>query len=741
MPVGFTRRVIDTPSIAFLLAIEGVVIIDRPPPNLVQGVNTNEVEIFCECEDGPFGVHTKINSSGDLATFGLATLGYAYNGVAGNNPSARGRKSDGAANFEYWNGNGFIALVNKRFGGLTVYRVDTSVGSVSFSREAWLTGKSDFSFKLTSGQILQVDVGAGNVACTFTGVVATILSGVGVYASTFAGGEQITFKLEGVTYQAFFLSSDQTQAQVIARLNLAAGYAAFVDAGGGRTRVNGSVKGTAGSVQIVAIDALVATATGFAAGAAVVGTGNVPNIDAVKDADASAVVTAAVAAAIIDRDASGNLRLVNKGTPLTGTIKVDAISTATAFGFPTNTVASAAVGVDGVIPAGTRVRTGGAIEFVTMQSIAVTKANAGPYVVKVRHALDDGTGVSQNVSTLTVMPFPIAAGAFAVTNNNPINAALTEAAIDAAYVTGIASSSATSKPTKTVSVQVSARQSNAIRSALKAIGPTASDNGCNGRMAVVRPPLGTTRATALSTVAQPGVGTYRDNVEGRTIYAFPGVNTFIPQIAALGTAGGAGFTSDGNIDVGFDTWIASVVSQLNPEENPGQLTAFLALINGVELGNADVQNLQMSDYIAFKAAGIAAYRQDDGDNFIQSGITTSDPATASALVPISRRRMADFIEDSGAAFLMSYVKKLARVDRKAAAISGLTAFLEQLKSTQNPALSRIADYAIDAKSANTATTKKQGIFWIIGQVVLLGSLDVIVFDAEIGQTVTINVRQ
>lgn len=740
MGVGFTRRVTDTPSTAFLLAIEGVVVIDRAPPNFVQGAGTGQVMVIGEMEDGPFNVATKLLSQGDLAPFGLDDFGYQYSGLTAQNPCARARQSDAAAVPEYWNGNTFIALVNKAFAGLTVQRIDTSVGSVKFTREAQLTGLSNFSFALTSGQILQIDVGGGNVAATFTGVPATITSGNGVFPTTFAGGEQVTFVIDGVTKQAIFLAGDQSHVQAIARLNLAAGYTAFT-AATLATILNGQIGGTNGNVQIVSITTLAATALGFAAGAVVTGTGNVGDIGHVVDSDVNAVAHAAVSGVNVDRDVNGNLRIKNTGTPGTGTVKIDAISTATAFGFTTNSVATAAAsGVGGVIPAGTRVRTSAAVEFVTMQTINAPAGSAGPFAVKVRHALDDGTGASQNVSTLTVIPFPLDTGAWAVTNDLPISSALTEAALDALYFTAIKNSSTIADPLKSVNIIFCARQSNAIRSALRAIGPTASNNGCNGRIAIVRPPLGTTtRAQALSNTQAPGVGTLRDNV-GRVVYAYPGVNTFVPQIASLGLAGGAGFAFDGNVDVPFDSWIASVCSQTLPEENPGQLTTFLQLINGVELGNPDVQSMQIGDYTAFKAGGIACYRQDGGDDFIQSGVTTVDPTVYSALAPISRRRFADFIEDSGAEFLKDYVKRLARPDIKAAAIGGLTAFFEGLKSVQNPSRARIVDYGLDAKSMNTDLIVKQGIFWIVVQVVQLSTLDTIVFDTQVGATVTITTR-
>ena len=428
MGAGFIRRYIGRePTTDEILAIEGAVLIDRDPPAAINGVNTGLVTLVGEFEDGPFALPTEILSANDLATT-FGQFGFNYDGLAGGNPCARGRKADGATSFEYWNGNGFIALVNKKFAGLICVRVDTSVGEVSFTRFASLSGNSDFSFALTSGQTLVFDIGAGNVTATFTGAVATTDSAAGTYPSTFTGGQTMTVKIEGVQYVITFLATDSTQNQVIDRMNAAVGYTAFSNIGGGKTRFNGKIGGTSGEIQIVAVSgAIVTTATGFSAGAAITGTGNVPNIAAITTTNANAVVNAAESDAIIDRDANGAIRIVNTGTAGTGTIVVDSSSTALAFGFPLDAEADAAVGIDGVIPAGTRVQTGAGVEFVTMQSIAVTAANAGPYNVKVRHALDDGTGTSKAVSTLTVLPYPLAVGAFKVTNNLAISNAKTEA--------------------------------------------------------------------------------------------------------------------------------------------------------------------------------------------------------------------------------------------------------------------------------------------------------------------------
>ncbi len=393
-----------------------------------------------------------------------------------------------------------------------------------------------------------------------------------------------------------------------------------------------------------------------------------------------------------------------------------------------------------MIPAGTQVRNGGGVEWVTMQSINVTATVAagvggpGPYTVKVRPGLDDGTIGAATAGTVTVVPTPIEVGAFAVINLLPLTVALTEAQIDAAYVASIGQTTSPGTVAKIVNVVVSARQSNAIRTATKANALAASANGCHGRDACIRPPLNTSRVVARSTTLQPGVGAYRSS---RVIYCYPGAQTYIPAIAVRGLAGGAGFTADGLIDTGFDTWVAALLSTLPPEENPGQATTALDAITAIEAGNADVQAMDLGDYKLFRAAGIAALRLDGDTKVIQSGVTSVDPAVFPQLKNISRRRMADFIADSLTPLLSGYVKKLSGDVRRAAILSVVEDFMSTLRSKDNPVNQRIADYSTDGKKGNTPSSLAKGIFRVTVATKLLPSLDVIVLDVEAGENVVI----
>src|SRR5690606_6239073 len=134
---------------------------------------------------------------------------------------------------------------------------------------------------------------------------------------------------------ATFLATDTTQTQVIARLNAAAGYAAFAQGAGTVTSFTGRHPGTAGSVEITAVSGvLVTTATGFSVAAATGGTGNVADIKQVTaDEIAAAVATATSNDVAITVDENGNLRATNTDATAGAEITVHANTTATALGF------------------------------------------------------------------------------------------------------------------------------------------------------------------------------------------------------------------------------------------------------------------------------------------------------------------------------------------------------------------------------------------------------------------------
>lgn len=428
-----------------------------------------------------------------------------------------------------------------------------------------------------------------------------------------------------------------------------------------------------------------------------------------------------------------------RGRANAGQVRVVGCTNATLLanlGFTAKTVTNPGV-ANGTIPAGTIVRkSDNSRIFVTMQDVAVANSNAGPYTVKIRHATDDGTGLSAGAGTIDTIDSqtPIALGSFDCTNPQIVTAALTESAIDALYVLALNATKDLNTVGSAANIVVSARQSNTIRRALRANALDASANGCQGRMALLRTPLGTTAALAKSRIQEPGVGAYRDQ---RVVFCWPQANTFVPTIALRGLAGGAGFTADGNVDVGAEFFLASVMSQLAPEENPGQETPFAAGANGIET-SANAANLQIGDYTSLKAAGICAMRVADGVVIFQSGVTSVDPAVYPNLKNIARRRMADYIQDTLGKRLSSYGKKLSSFMRRKAITTEIKAFLRGLQSPNDPTQQRIDSYSVDDKTANTPDVLAAGRFRVKVKVRTLASLDSIELETTIGESVTVD---
>lgn len=730
----FIRRFLTDPGDEVFLEIESVNILDLEPPSSITGLGSGTAQLTGEFEDGPFNTPTEVASADELlSTFG--GFGFTRNGVVGLDPCARARKADGAITAENWNGNGHVQLSGKKFKRLVIVRVDTSVGSVEFRRLAYAPGKAAFTYNLEPGQIIAVKLdGGGAVNATFNATAAVVTGFGGTFPTTFVGGETLTLGFDDINltpnFTVTFLAADQTNAQVRDRINTYAGFA-FCDLDGGQLRFTGRIRGTGSKVRIVSASAGVLAQLGLTA-ATTSGTGNVVNIDAVTFAELKTVVQA-VAGTVVEQDSTGVPRIVNSGTPATGTIEIASTTTALDFGFTLATVYSAANGNAGSIPAGTVITNAGAtVKFVTMQTIDVTAAGAGPYAVKVRHATDDGTGIAANAGTIVVVETPADLGSFAVVNPALLPVALTEPAIDAAYEAALASSLDSASIAAEVNLSWSARQSNATRRALKANALQASAEGLQGRISFVRPPLGTPKTGALSTTTEPGVGATRDQ---RVVYCYPGTRTKIRDIGKRGTGGGAGFTADGIVDVGWDGFVVSICSQLPPEEDPGQSTDYA--INALALESYYTgKKLAIGDYKSFKAKGIAAPRFAGGKATIYSAVTSVDPAVNPSLTDINRRRMADFIQDAIGMRAAAFGKQISRETVRKALLGEIKQFVESLLSRTEPSRQRIAGYTLTDR-ANSQAQLGKGLYRITLDVRTLSSLKAIVIATTIGSEVVV----
>ena len=390
--------------------------------------------------------------------------------------------------------------------------------------------------------------------------------------------------------------------------------------------------------------------------------------------------------------------------------------------------------INGTIPAGTLVQDNNNNQWVTTQTITYIAGESDPITVKVRPAFDNGTTASALANTVTTIVNQISfVDTWGVNNITALKAALTENQLDNAYLTALNTTIDISNIASQTNVIISARQSNTIRNAIKNNIITASSNGCYGRMGIIRPPLGTSKIAATGTIA-PGIDVYRNQ---RLIYAYPGIQINVPQIAIRGTKGGPGFTANGSIDVGADSFLASILSNINPEENPGEMTTWAINALGLEAGNSDVQDLVMGDYINFKTAGICAPRIVSGTCIFQSGCTSVDPSVDFNLRNIARQRMADYITDSLSLFLNQFVKKIPSIQLRTLILGEINIFMFGLLGGTNGSVQRIGGYSINGNSQNTIDTIDAGIYRIAMSVQTLSSMDNIILNTQISDSVTV----
>jgi hypothetical protein len=732
---GFVRRFTSFPSIEVLAEIEAVNIVDLPPPAPTTGVGSGTMLLVGEFEDGPFagggdapeydpnlrGI-VEVFSSEDLRQkFG--GFGFTYGTTPYQNPASRRHLS------EFWNGSGFIKLKFMRPRRLILARADTSVGSVAFSPIAALQSAAG-PFVLAAGDQLSLTTEAGGPALStaIAAVRATILGAVFV-ASGYVGGEQISVQIDnGVVVVVTFAAADQTPAQVAARINLALGFTA-ADVSGGALRVRGLVEGTDGEVTLADVSPGALASIGHVAGSTA-GTGNVGNRTAVTATEIATIINATLALTAINAAAraltNGAFRVFST-TPGSGQIEVNASAVATATGLQVGFQVDAGVHGAGTIPAGTRVRTAGGAEWVTMQTLAVAEGttadpNPGPHVVKVRPAVDDGTGLAAAASTVNVVVDQPAWGEVVVTNPSALTAALTENQMDVAYETAFDATLDLASAARQANYSISARRSTAVVRKGRENAIDASAGGHFGRKFITGAPIGFSQSQA-----QADVALWRSD---RLFYTWPGWRVRIPEIAFLGTAGGLGFTADGVITVRGDGPLGTLDCQLNPEENPGQQTGLIEQFFAVEPTSAP---LGIQAYTALKAAGICAPRRDAVSGSIyQSGITSD---VTPGLTTQARRKMADFIQDTLAQRLVPFSKKLSTQARREGIRAVQEQFLGDLESLNNPEAQRIVGYTIDPVSGNTPSLEARGIVVYITRVRTLSSLDAIVIQTEIGEGV------
>lgn len=724
--MAFVRRFTETPTTDVLDAIEAINIVDIAPPQ-VTAIGAGRVLLVGETEDGPF-------ASGDdapfyaragekfLQVFGGNDLlskyggfGFTYDGVPSQNPCAR------RSNGEVWNGSAFIKMRNLRFSELVIARPDVSVGTVTLRPIASVTAPWRGPYPLANGDTLlgSIDGAGASTLATITAARAVAAgSGFGVTVI----GDTFTVSVDGGPAVPVTLTAAMAVAAVVAAINTALGLTVAA-VNGAEVDFTSLQYGTGASIVLADVVAGSLTRIGHSAGTDS-GTGNVANASAVTATELANIIGATSG---IGGDVINGYPRITSDTAGTGSIQVTGGNINTVVVFPT-TESEAEVHPAGIIPAGSRVRTAGGLEWVTMQTLTipagtddVTDPSVGPWVVKVRPANDIGTQAGTAAGTITTMVDQIAAFGIAASNPTALVAALSEPLKDLAYTYAFNATLAIKSPVRRTSFTLSARRSDAVTTVARQNAIDASNNGLNGRKYVHGVALGLTlsQATALLTA----------NLRSdRLYYCWPYWKTTIPEIRALGTSGGVGFTADGIISVRSDGPLASLMSRLAPEEDPGQATGLIGEFFAVDSSG---EELGLEAYTEMRAQGICGPRVDEDDGSLyQSGVTSS---LDTARTEINRRNMADYLQDNYARIAGKYSKQLNRQANRDAFVGELEAFLENLLSRNAPDASRIAAYSIDA-TQNTQAALDAGRFTVIPAVKTLSSLRAIVIQAVAGTT-------
>jgi len=197
-----------------------------------------------------------------------------------------------------------------------------------------------------------------------------------------------------------------------------------------------------------------------------------------------------------------------------------------------------------------------------------------------------------------------------------------------------------------------------------------------------------------------------------------------------------------NVLVSPDGFKASLFSNLAEEVQSSVQNTVIQVIQGLEPAFGVVSPLVRADYVNFKAAGLSALRRDRAVGWIfQSAITAIQPLSFPTRTADNRRRFADFVQDTLVALSAKYQNFPGTTERIDALVGEIDGFLSSLLSKQNPSQQRIEAYSIDEKSGNTPQLTALGIRVIKVKVRMLGDLNDLLYDTQIGPTVEIQVSQ
>lgn len=660
---GFIRRFGFFPGTEVITAIEGVVIVDLPPPGSIAGVGVGTICCVGEFADMTYAV--SVASDGSVTTKPQPVEVYSsqdmFNKVGGFDETLGDTGKAG--------GNGFITLRNKRFSRLVIVPIN-----------------------LASAEAVRVwrDLPT-NKSATLATPVVPIAAAVVTAGREFKTGANRVRICQRAQFTAFGDYYARTDGSVTAAGAPAATQTFSSPGGSFITAKNG------GPVQKGDILVL-----GVIDGAGALGA----NADTYR-----VTADATVATQITVEKLDGSLFDWTSGTLLP--FRVHSASDADTGG--QNQLADAGGYVHPARPLDATI--------AAATSLAPTLVPPAPTAT----TWDPLSGLTMRTDPTTGLVYTATIQAA-----NAVN----DATIDALYDVAIDSLLTDKLPAREVNILLCSRHSTTIATKQKSHVLAASGIGV-GRITVISPTLDNVALATIIGDSAPGVGATRHE---RVIYNWPGAQTFVPEAVGFALKGADAIsTTSGILDTHLDAWMASLLSVLPPERNPGQASSpvpeVMAPIAGFQRLSPE---LGINDYITLRAKGVAALRIDrTAGPIFQSGITSS---LVSGEKNINRRRMADFLEDSLAQRYVQFTKQPLTSALKDAIVGETNAFLITLQSPNNPPAQRILGFIIDDVSGNTPTTEAQGIFVVIVKVRTLSTADFIVLQAEIGENVNVSAQ-
>jgi hypothetical protein len=685
--MGFVQRFTSTPSQATLTSIEGVNIIDLPVPTPTGGVNTNVTALVGEFADMTYGIACDVNGNITTNPNPVQILSSAdLIQKVGGFDSTLGAFGAGC-------GNGFVELRNKSFGTLVVCPVNlASATGCRFWRSL-----PTCTSATNPNPVVPVQPAVVQAGYLFTDAAHTLERLKNAQAINFSS---LVAYLQNVDGSVTTGSPAATNS--------------FTSATGTFT----TVQRPDGLVGVQPGDILVLGSLG-ATGANLTNAGQFRVVSITND---TTIVVQAMNGVNFDF-----------GTTSAAMVwRLHPGSTADSYGAgPSPNFTSQGTFSVAVRPLTNDAGTGASGSNGTWAASTVLNPVVAPPALTATSA-DPLSGLTGSVGTTAVAYTAL------VQAPNAANAS----AIDALYTAAMQGFLVDAAPASTVSHIWAARKSATIRSSLNTLCNNVSARAGQGLTCSISPELSAsafTMATVIGVVtgsSDPGVGANRSE---RVFYNWPPAQTFVPEASNIAIAGADGTTvTNGNLDTTTDGWLAAILSNLDPEHNPGEVSATTTRVLQPLIGfgrNVPYATLDINAYKLFRASGICALRFDktDGPEF-QSGVTSS---LVNGQTHINRRKMADYIEANLAIIAKPFVKSLGTILNQDNLVTQVTDFLETLVSADNAQNQRIVGYQVDAKSGNTPQMLAAGIFYIIVRVQTIASMDFITFQCEIGESVNI----